>query len=100
MDTRATVIVPQDQIPAAKATSEDASKMFDALFQDENSNIFGVASGAIYDSTLNALSAAQIPGLLFRFPEGQLEGLTPYPPAEEPVPVEEPLSETIDTQPD
>ena len=96
MDTRATVIVPQDQIPAAKATSEDAAHMFDALFQDDQGNIFGVASGGIYDDTLNALSAAQIPGLLFRFPEGQIQGLTPY----EPEPVDEPLSETIDTQPD
>ena len=94
MDTRATVICPQDQIPAAKTTSEDASKMFDALFQDDQGAIFGVASGAIYDDTLNALSAAQIPGLLFRFPEGQIQGLTPYNP--EP----EPLSETIDTPQD
>lgn len=78
MDTRATVIVPQDQIPAAQATSDDASKMFNALYQDENANIYGVASGGIYDSTLNALSAAQIPGLLFRFPDGQLEGFAPY----------------------
>ena len=80
MDTRATVIVPQDQIPAAKATSEDAAGMFDSLFTDEQGNIVGVASGGIYDSTLNALSAAQIPGLLFRFPEGQIQGLTRYEP--------------------
>lgn len=79
MDTRATVIVPQDQIPAAQATSDDASKMFNALYQDDQGAIYGVASGGIYDSTLNALSAAQIPGLLFRFPDGQLEGLTPVP---------------------
>ena len=80
MDTRATVIVPQDQIPAAQATSDDASRMFNALYQDDQGSIYGVASGGIYDDTLNALSAAQIPGLLFRFPDGQLEGFTPYDP--------------------
>lgn len=76
-DTAATVICPQDQIATAQATSEDATHMFTALFTDESDQIVGVSSGRIYDSTLNALSAAQIPGLLFRFPDGQLEGLTP-----------------------
>lgn len=85
-DTRATVICPQAQIAAAQATSADASGMFTALFQDDQGAIFGVSTGAIYDSTLTALSAAQIPGLLFRFPEGQLDGLTPLEPTPEPDP--------------
>jgi hypothetical protein len=98
IDTLATVICPEDQIPTAQAVCPDAAGMFTAMFTDDQGAIFGVSTGGIFNETLTALSQAQIPGLLFRFPDGQLQGLTKYPP--EPEPEIESLSETIDTPQD
>ena len=98
IDTLATVICPEDQIPTAQAVCPDAAGMFTALFTNEADEIVGVSTGGIFNETLTALSQAQIPGLLFRFPDGQLQGLTKYPP--EPEPKDESLSETIDTPQD
>ncbi len=78
MDTRATIIVPQNQISAVQATSDDASRMFNSFVKDSDGNIFGIANGGIYNTTLNAISAAQIPGVIFRFPDGQFDGFTPF----------------------
>jgi hypothetical protein len=83
IDTLATVICPEDQIPTAQAVCPDAAGMFTAMFTDDQGAIYGVSTGGIFNETLTALSQAQIPGLLFRFPDGQLQGLTKYPPEPE-----------------
>lgn len=82
MDTNITVICPQEQISSAQSTSEDAQGMFTALFKDADNKVFGVSTGAIYNSTLNALVEANIPGIIFRFPNNQLQGLTMLNPEE------------------